>query len=164
MVFLKRVIPIILLFMMTAQIHAQDVKVENVSFSQRGELIVVRYDLKGQPNKKYEVKLTLSDDYGATFKIRPNAVSGAVGKNVRAGTDKQIIWEIMKDFPGGIGGEGFAFAVDAELQKGGSKWLYYLLGGGAAGTIVYFVTRGSGDDEITPSTKGSVSITIPGDI
>lgn len=163
MLFFKRIIPIILSVITVSQIHAQDVKVRNVTFKQEGELIIIRYDLDGKLNKKYRVNLSLSDDYGVTFKIKPKAIRGDLGKNITPGKGKEIIWDMTKDYPDGLEGKGFVFAVDAELQKGSSKFLYYLLGSGAISGIVYFVTQRASSGNGT-QTKGSISITIPGDI
>jgi hypothetical protein len=116
---------------------------------------VIQYDLEGIPNKKYHVNLSLSDDYGETFTIKPASVQGDVGKSVTSGPDKEILWDIVKDYPGGLGGEGFVFAVDAKLQKS-SKAVYYILGGGVAAGITYYL--------VSKPKKGSVSITLPGEI
>ena len=163
--FTKRLFPIILLFIGITYSHAQDVQVRNVTFTQMDELIIIRYDLDGLLNKEYQVKLSLSDDYGASFRIKPYAVRGDVGKGVIPGVGKEIIWTITDDYPTGIEGDGFVFAVDAELKKGGSKFLYYLLGGGVVGGIVYFVSKGGGETGVNGEpTTGSISITIPGDM
>ena len=161
--FFKRIIPIMLFIITVSQIHAQDVMVRNVTFTQSDERIIIRYDLEGKLDKKYKVNLSLSDDYGATFRIIPKALRGNVGKNITPGDGKEIIWEMTRDYPNGLEGEGYVFAVDAELQKKSSKLLYYLLGGGAIGGIVYFVTQSNGGGNGKPS-KGSISITIPGEI
>ena len=162
MFFFKRIIPIILFVITVSQIHAQDVKVRNVTFIQMGKLIIIRYDLDGGLDKKYKVNLSLSDDYGVTFQIKPKALRGNVGKNITPGNGKKIIWEMTKDYPNGLEGEGYVFAVDAELQKGGN-FISYLLGGGTVAVIVYFVIQ-RGDGGNGAPTKGSISITIPGDI
>ena len=159
----KRIIPVIFALLAIGQIHAQEVKVRNVTFKQEGELIIIHYDLDGSLNKKYKVNILLSDDYGATFNIKPKAVKGDVGKNISPGKAKEIVWEMTKDFPDGLEGEGFVFAVDAKLQKGGGKFFYYLLGGGVVGGVVYFVSKNVGGGKSAP-TKGSISIIIPGDI
>jgi len=140
MFFFKRIIPIILFVITVSQIHAQDVKVRNVTFTQKDELIIIRYDLDGKLNKKYKVDLSLSDDYGVTFQIKPEALRGNVGKNITPGNGKEIIWEMTKDYPNGLEGEGYVFAVDAKLQKSGSKFkfLYFMLGGAVFGDIVAF--------------------------
>ena len=50
---------------------------------------------------------------------------------------------------------GVVFAVNAKLQKSG-KAIYYLLGGVVAAGVTYFL--------LSKPQKGSVSITIPGEI
>ena len=143
---------------------AQDLIVKNVKFEQRGESIIVQYDLIGDRNKKYKISLSLSDDYGKTYRILPKTVLGDIGNNVRSGRNKQITWYLKRDIPEGLQGEDFVFAVDAELQKGGSKLPYILLGAGVVGGIVYFVTKSNGKDQTTEPTTGSISIAITGDI
>jgi len=158
----KLIIPVILFY--SGIITAQDFSVSNVKFEQRGESIIVQYDLIGNRNNKYKISLLLSDDYGKTYNLLPRTVEGDIGKNIEPGTNKQIIWFLKRDISEGLHGEGFVFAVDAELQKGVSKLPYYLLGAGVVGGIVYFVTKSNGKDQTTEPTTGSISITITGDI
>jgi len=158
----KSIIPVALFY--SGIIAAQDFSVRNVRFEQRGEGIVVHYDLIGDRNRKYKISLSLSDDFGKTFRIIPQTVVGGIGNNVRPGRNKQITWYLKRDIPEGLQGEGFVFAVDAELQKSGSKLPYILLGAGVVGGIVYFVTKSNGKDQTTEPTTGSISIAITGDI
>ncbi len=159
---LRRLCIATFLFIVVFEINAQEVEVKNVTFTQMDELIFIRYDLNGKPSKKYTIDITLSDNYGYSFRIKPRKVQGDVGKDITPGSGKEIIWEMTEDFPNGLEGEGFVFAVDAKLQKnGGGKTLYYLLGAGVVGGVVYFVnqsSKSSGED------KGSISITIPGEM
>jgi len=138
---------------------AQQTQVTNVSFKQSQDLIIVRYDLIGQYNKKFKVDLYLSDNFGTTFSIRPRSVSGDVGKDIHPGRGKEIVWEFIRDYPY-LEGEGLVFAVDAEQQKKSSA-LWIILGGGVIGGGVYLLTQTLGADE---PTKGSIKITISGDI
>ncbi len=155
MFFLKWITTLLLFLLAVNQTRAQDVDVKNVTFTQRNEAIIIKYDLDGIPNKKYHVNISLSDDYGVSFRIRPKSVRGDVGQNVTSGQGKEIVWDMTKDFPNGISQEGFVFAVDAKLQKS-NKAIYYLLGGGVAVGVTYFL--------LSKPKKGSVSITIPGEI
>lgn len=100
-------------------------QITNIKFTDLGETILVKYKFNGQSDKKYKVTLTLSDDYGATFKIKPRSMTGDVGKNILADGDKKITWYIKQDFPEGLNGSGFVFAIDAETQKSGSKVLWF---------------------------------------
>lgn len=151
----------ILLFLLISivQINAQEVEVKNVSFTQLDELIFIKYDLIGKMNKKYTIEISLSDNYGYSFRLKPHTVRGDVGKDITPGKDKQIIWEMTEDYPNGLEGEGYVFAVDATLQKnGGGKTLYYLLGISAAALIAKKIIPPPEKD------KGSISITIPGEM
>jgi len=142
-------------------LKAQELKVRNVRFEEIGEIVRVKYDLDGMTDKKYRISLSLSDDFGKTFKMKPRTVYGDVGKNIQPGLSKQITWYILRDFPEGLSGDGFVFAVDAELQKGGNKLPFYLLGAGVAGGVVYFVVRSSGEKSEPEPTTGSIVISVP---
>jgi len=153
-----RKISILFLLISIVQINAQEVKVENVSFTQMDELIFIEYDLIGKINKKYTIDVSLSDNYGFSFRLKPQTVRGDIGKDIIPGKDKQIIWEMTEDYPNGLEGEGFVFAVDATLQKSeGGKTLYYLLGIGVAALIAKKIIP-------PPNDRGSISITIPGEM
>jgi len=141
-------------------LKAQELRVANVRFEQIGETIIVLYDLDGRIGKKYNISLSLSDNFGKTFNIEPKTVSGDVGKNIEPGIGKKITWYMKTDFPEGLNGEGFVFAVDAELQKGGKKWPY-IVGAGVVGGVVYFIAGGKKKSE--PSKTGSIVIDVPGD-
>ena len=149
----------IILFVLftTPLLKAKDLSVKNVRFKTKGENVVVLYDLEGKIEKKYKINLAVSDDNGTTFRIKPKTMNGDVGKNIKQGSGKEIIWFVHADYPEGLRGKGFVFAVEAELQSGMGKWPY-ILGAGAVGTIVYFLTPK--DKEDTPKT-GSIVIDIP---
>lgn len=142
-------------------LRAQELKVRNVRFEEIGETVMVKYDLDGMTEKKYKISLSLSDDFGKTFKIKPRTVYGDVGKNIQPGESKQITWYLLRDFPEGLHGDGFVFAVDAELQKGGTKLPFYMLGAGVVGGVVYFVVRSSSEKSEPQTTTGSIVITVP---
>ena len=136
---------------------SQQLKVENVSFESVGNIVKIKYDLSGDYNKKYKISIRLSDDNGKTFTIFPDFTKGDIGKNMKPGNSKQITWYMYKEYPNGLAGNEFVFAIDAELQKG-SKWYYYAIGtAGLAGGVLYYLTH----DEKT--TTGSIVIDIPGD-
>lgn len=164
MIRLRRISITIFLLIAIISLNAQEVEVKNVTYTQMDELIFIEYDLIGEMNKKYTIDISLSDNYGTSFRITPRTVSGDVGKGITPGRDKQIIWEMTEDYPKGLEGEGFVFAVDAALQKSdGGNTLYYLLGAGVVGGVVYFVTQSTGGGE-EEADKGSISITIPGEM
>jgi len=136
-------------------IQAQDLKVLDVQFQSDGDCVVVHYHLEGNLKKRYHIDLWLSCDEGNTFTIHPKHVSGDVGYNVRPGHNKEITWEIKKDFPYGLVGETYVFAVDAEIQKRWRNLKYYVIGGAAiAGSIYLYSQRGKGN---------CLKVTVPGE-
>lgn len=145
----------ILMLLFSSQLsHAQGTQVENVRFQDLGETVLIQYDLDGRADKKYKITLSLSDDSGISFTIKPRSLSGDAGKNIKPGPGKKINWYYKEDFPNGLTGSGFVFAVDAELQKGGKTWVY-VLATGAAGGAVYLITGKKKPD------KGSIVVDVP---
>jgi hypothetical protein len=147
----------IVLLTVTA-VKAQDLEVRNVRFEDKGETVTVMYDLQGNPKKKYEVSVALSHDQGKSFTIHPQHLSGDVGRNVKPGENKEIVWKLEDDYPFGLVGDAFVFAVTAQTQKSRiSRLPYYILGAGLAGGIVYYATRKS------PRENTTMNIRIPAD-
>jgi len=148
----------IFLIICVPEVFAQKTQVKNVRFVDKGKNIIVYYDLVGNDNKKYSVSLSLSNDFGKTFKIKPVSISGEVGKNIRTGRNKKIYWNIKNDFPKGLSGDGFVFAVDAQLQQRKNRWPIYLIPAvGAIGAVVYYSMQSK------KASTGSIFISIPSD-
>ena len=146
----------IIVFLMVTAVRAQELEVRNVRFEDKGETVTVMYDLQGNPEKKYEVSVALSHDQGKSFSIYPRHLSGDVGRNVRPGKNKEIVWKLEDDYPFGLVGDAFVFAVTAETQKSRmSRLPYYVLGAGLVGGIVYYTTRKS------PRENTTMTIRIP---
>jgi len=148
----------LIVFLMVSVVRAQELKVQNVHFEDKGETVTVMYDLQGNPEKKYEVSVALSHDQGKSFSIYPQRLSGDVGRNVKPGKNKEIVWKLEDDYPFGLVGDAFVFAVTAQTQKSRiSRLPYYVLGAGLVGGIVYYSTRKS------PRENTTMTIRIPAD-
>jgi hypothetical protein len=139
---------------LAAGAFAQSTEVANVRFEQKGGLIVIKYDLYGKTGGKYTVSAALSDDKGKSFEMMAVSLSGDVGRDVTPGSNKTITWRMLMDYPMGLEGDDFVFAVDAKLQKGSSKWPY-MVGAAVVGGAAYVFTR---------PKKGSVTIKVPADL
>lgn len=61
--------------------------------------VVIRYDLQS-PAGPSEVSLLISFDGGATFDYQPASVSGAIGPGITTGSNKEIVWDAVRDWPG----------------------------------------------------------------
>lgn len=149
------------LFVTNSDLQSQEPKVFNVQFSQRADSKVeVTYDLVGNPSKKYSVKLSLRKS-GARgeLPISRNSVTGTIGENISPGRGLRIIWNLPKDFPKGLEGEGFVFIVEVYERRGGSKlpWIIAGLAAAAGGGAAYLLL---GKDS-SPKT-GSIIIDVPG--
>ena len=138
---------------------SQQLEVTNVSFKSDGNVVTIKYDLEGKRNKKHKTSLKLSNDGGKTFSIQPKTLTGDVGKNIYTGKNKEVTWNFAKDFPNGLEGDNYVFAVDAQLQKR-ALWPYFLAGVPIIGGAVYFITKGT---EKAQPTKGSIVISVSGD-
>jgi hypothetical protein len=123
--------------------------VTNVHFAVSGLRVTVSYDLQGEPNATYNVAMMLKSRSDPTFGYEPKALSGDVGLGKYAGTDREIVWDMSKEFPQGLQGSGYYFVVDArEVSPGHSTSILTWLGAGAvavAAVITYvIVTRNGG--------------------
>lgn len=77
-------------FLLSAQ------KIANLSFETSGKTIQIRYDLSGERNDLFKVDAYASQNDGR-WEGPLRFVSGDVGENVNPGTNKQIVWEVLKE-------------------------------------------------------------------
>ena len=68
---------------------------------QKDSVIEITYHFTGaKPGQTYFVSVHVSRDGGKTFTEKPLAlVTGDVGKGIKPGTNKKIIWEVYKEMP-----------------------------------------------------------------
>ncbi len=77
-------------FLLSAQ------KIANLSFETSGKTIQIRYDLSGERNDLFKVDAYASQNDGR-WEGPLRFVSGDVGENVKPGSNKQIVWEVLKE-------------------------------------------------------------------
>jgi hypothetical protein len=143
---------VILCISLLSTLFAGAAEVQNVRFEDRGARIAVMYDLQGDSGKQYKISISLRDASGKTYKLSKSAMSGDIGKGVQSGFAKTILWDMLKDYPEGLEGEGFVFAVQVELQKKKKIWPYIAVGGAVIGGVMLL---GGGGEE-----KGNLDIEI----
>ncbi len=87
-------------------------EIANVRFHQKGNAVIITYDLEngGRP---CNISVKCSTDGGGHFDIRPETVSGDVGKNIAPGEAKKIRWDVLKDIPAGLHSDRIVFQVKA---------------------------------------------------
>jgi uncharacterized protein (TIGR02145 family) len=84
---------LITFFILYSLTRAQEIT--NVHFEQEGKVINIYYDLSGEST--YEVKAFCSGDGGKTWGQPLKFVTGEVGKDIKAGTDKKIVWNVLDE-------------------------------------------------------------------
>lgn len=130
---------------------ADNVKVLNVRFEIVGTKIVVQYDLEGEANKDYKVKVILRRERNQSFLHIPQSVAGEIGEGPFAGQNRQVTWDFLREFPQGLEGDDFYFVIEVELISSGISPLWYIGGGvGIVGGVVgYLLSKGGS----TPATS-----------
>ena len=99
--------------------HALCQRVTNVRAMQKGDKIVVSYDLSG----KADVSVSLKID---GEKKKMTRFVGDVGKNIEKGQDKTIVWDVLAENPDGFNEDNVVFTVCAN-----PVWRTFLLAEGA---------------------------------
>ena len=123
----------------------EDVTVRNVRFELSGQLIIVFYDLQGPEGGDYTVKLLLKRKQDPSFQYAPRTLTGDVGQGRFAGINRQITWDIQKEFQEGLEGADYYFVVEAEMISSRTSILWYIGGGAAivAGVAVLLLGKGA---------------------
>jgi len=66
------------------------------SVEQKEQKIYITYDLKGNPGK-YNIKLFVKSNNSYSWSSALKSVSGNVGANQTIGSNKQIVWDVLRD-------------------------------------------------------------------
>ena len=133
----------------------EDNPVQNVHFEISGTKILILYDLQGSTSESFVVKLTLRRTSNTTFAYVPKIVSGDIGEGKLGGKNKQITWEILREFQQGLAGDDFYFVVTANvLPSGSNAWLWF--GGGAAvlGGTAFLLLKGKAEGPVSTGDTG----------
>jgi hypothetical protein len=125
-----------LLFSITLPIKAYSIsdavqaRITNVEYGD--EIVTITYDLIGPTTDQYEVSIVFLKKSDSTFTIKPETISGNIGRGAFAGSGRKIIWDFKKDYPKGFEGDDYYFKISVKQipKEGGFPWL--LVGGGAA--------------------------------
>jgi hypothetical protein len=146
-----------MLFLLNVQLLAQDVpgRIENARWEVSGDIVTITYDLIGDANLTYDVRITLTRESDRNVKIVPLSVTGAISRGKHAGLRNVIRWQYKIDVPQGISGDDYAFVFNIQIirEGGGSNLLYYLAGGAAVvgGAALLLL---SGSKQAASSTSG----------
>jgi hypothetical protein len=107
----------------------EQIKAQNVRFQAVGTKIVIRFDVEGPQDRDCTVKLILKREQNQSFAHIPRATAGDIGEGRFVGKDREISWDILKEFPQGLEGDDYYFVVEVELISRGMSPLWYVGGG-----------------------------------
>ncbi len=102
-----------ILYVMPDVVHAQEIK--NVRFYQDSNKIIITYDLISKDIRGlFDVTAYYTIDNGKTF-IPLRSTTGDIGKDIKKGENKKIIWNVLDDIDGII--SEIQFKIVAEPKK-----------------------------------------------
>ncbi len=87
---------LLFLLALTSYMPSLGQSISNVGFEAIGKTIQISYDLSGEKDDLYTVTVYVSQDEG-NWEGPLRFVSGDVGENVKPGSNKQIVWEVLKE-------------------------------------------------------------------
>jgi len=134
----------------------------NVSFREEEENIIITYDLLGEEGKTYTVSVAVSYNFGETFSIIPQSMSGDAGKGISPGENKKIVWHVRDDYPDGLRGDGFVFAVHAVESTFHINMPLIMTAAAVTGGVVWLVSELFSRKEQSP--YGKLKFEVPADI
>jgi len=131
-------------------------RIENVRFEVSEGVVFIYYDLLAPLDKVHQVSITLKRESDPLFVYNPINLRGEVGAFVFSGHNRRIMWEISKEYPGGLEGDDFYFVVTAEPPPSveGTNTLLWVGGGAAAAGVVALILLSKGEEPPPPTGGG----------
>jgi hypothetical protein len=130
-----------------------DISTTNMKWSLKDNVITINYDLNGSPNDKYHVDIVMKKEHDGSFNVVPKSVEGDIGEGLFSGTNREIRWYFINDYPQGLKGEGYYFEIHVKVVGSENNWMYYALGAVAVagGVVALFVGKSSTNPPLSPS-------------
>lgn len=91
-----------------------DPKIYNVSISQGKYEYKIKFNLAGKPDSKYDINLYVFRKSNPEDLFPLKGLKGDIGKGVKVGFNKLIIWQVEKDFPTNINSGDFIFYMELD--------------------------------------------------
>lgn len=134
-----KTLPILMFFLLFLSYSFSQV-ISNIFFEPIQNKVLIYYDLEGDPEKEYEVSLTLKREEYSGFQFIPESVSGDIGEGKFVGKKRKIIWEVNKDYHIDPEATDYYFEVEVNPISTGIGWFYYagaaVLSGGVAAVLL----------------------------
>lgn len=105
---------ILISFLSFTIINAQHVTI--IQVSQESDKVVITYDISNiNAGQTFDINVECSTDNGQTFSIIPKTLTGDL-KGIRAGSGKQIIWDVLSERQE-LTGDQFVFQLVATINN-----------------------------------------------
>ena len=129
--------------------------IQNLRFEAQGRIVHLFYDLNGDPNELYRVKIVMKRWGDPDYEYTPKNATGDVGDNISQGSHKHILWNTLDEFPNGLPGNDYYFTADASSMSGNLTKTLEIVGGAvvAGGLLAYLIFKKS--PETPPPPPGS---------
>jgi TonB family protein len=128
----------------------------NLRFEQSGKMIDVYYDLSGKSDELFQIRLYCSQNGGKTWGNPLNYVSGAVGENIKPGTEKKITWDVLKE------NEKLVGEVRFKVESTPASGSHQVITGQPGDQGKPGVTTGSDNYDSSGGSVGGVSFDLAG--
>jgi len=117
--------------------------------------IFIYYEIKGDPEKEFDVEVTLRRTSVPSFKLTPSEMTGDVGEGKFAGRKRTVVWHLKPEEEAILDGEDFYFEVIAKALEEGGGIPWYVWAGGAAvgGGVAAFLLLNKKDDSGDSNTS-----------
>jgi TonB family protein len=119
---MKSLILVIALFQFTNGISQQII---NTNFHQIDKKIIVTYDfINTKADQTFYISLYVSTDNGNTWQGPLEQVSGDIGKELKGGYDKSIVWNALEEFAALKGKIGFRVIAKGNIKSNYAGYIY----------------------------------------
>ena len=148
-----------LLLFCSANLFAQE-KIDATFEASEGKIFIY-YEFKGDPDKEFNIEVTLRRTSVPSFKLVPSQMTGDVGEGKFAGRQRTVVWRLKPEEEAILDGDDFYFQVTAEPLEGGGGIPWYVWGGAAVGGGVAAFLLLNKKDEGTGGGGTSTSFPSP---
>lgn len=124
--------------------------VHALSLQRDGNNYRINFDLLGEQEEKFDIKLYLKDNKNDSFNRILFKLNGSYGNDVLAGPEKTIFWNFEKEISGGLDNKNLFLLLEVDKKGGGLPW-YVWTGGVIAGGVAAYLKWGIKKDN--PSTS-----------
>ncbi|HEY6193283.1 MAG TPA: hypothetical protein VI215_13250 [Bacteroidota bacterium] len=132
-----------------------ELRATNVRFVPAGDRILIHYDLSAPADAEVEVSVSLRKESDSSFSYSPKNLSGDFGPGRYSGVNRTIEWGFAKEFPAGLAGNDYYFAVSVREVASGGFGMSPLIGAGAAvlgvGILTLLLANNHGDSPAAPA-------------